>query len=170
MTARWIAALAALAALAATPWLVAQDATPARATPGRFASPPVPIDLSGYTGTLDTWTGTLYLAQGEPGTGSAIVLDLPNAQATIKPLAKDMSAGGVVVLPPVPNPAGTGAPAFAWAPVRERALAVLDTRSGVHYLLEGKIEPGETPHVHRTDLRLSTRSTRELRIARPEGK
>jgi hypothetical protein len=135
---------------------------PFRPTAGRYA----PGGLEGGAlCALDTWTGRLHVAPAGAAFGEGVkawVVDLAEAQLWERPLARDVSAGHT--LPhgmPLPG-TGAGAPVFEWHPVDGRPGA-LDTRTGAHYAVEGPVGPGCS--VVRTDLRLLTRSVRQVRTA-----
>jgi hypothetical protein len=130
---------------------------PPRGGPGRFASPPSPLDLYAV---LDTYTGVIYLAKGTAGAGEQYVLDLPNHRLVKHALAKDVT-GGTMVLPVLPNPAGAATPVFGWSQVKGESYAIVDTRNGIVLAVVGTLEAGE---VHRYDVRNATHSKHELKV------
>lgn len=140
----------------------AQQPAPFRPTAGRFV--PGPLE-GGPLCVLDTWTGRLHLAPVGAAFGDPVkawVVDLPEASLWERPLARDVSAGHVLQHGmPLPG-VGAGAAVFAWQPVGDQPGA-LDTRTGAHYALAGTVGPGCT--IVRTDLRMLTRSVREVRTA-----
>jgi hypothetical protein len=132
-----------------------------RPTAGRF----VPGVLAGgVCWSLDTWTGRVHAAPaGAPGEGAkAWVVDPAEGLLWERPFARDVS-GGHVLQHGLPLPGiGAGAPVFEWHPI-EGTPGVLDTRTGVHYLVRGSLADKVT--IVRTDLRMLTRSEREARTA-----
>jgi hypothetical protein len=140
---------------------------PFRPTAGRFEPGPL-LQHDGLLCVLDTWTGRVHAAppSAEPAEGvKAWVVDLPEAAMWERPLARDVSAGHVLQHGLPLAGTGAGAPVFAWQSVPYRAghaPGIVDTRTGVHYhLVDGKVGPG--CKVMRTDLRMLTRSVREVR-------
>lgn len=153
-------ALAVAALLHAPSPTAAQQPPPFRAVAGRFV--PGPLE-SGPLCVLDTWTGRLHVAPTGAALGDGVkawVVDLPEACMWERPLAKDVSAGHVLQHGLPLSGVGAGAAVFAWHPV-DGQPAALDTRTGAHYAIAGPIGPGCT--IVRTDLRLLTRSVREVR-------
>lgn len=135
---------------------------PFRPAAGRYEAGPLE---GGRLCVLDTWTGRLHVAPAGAAFGDSVkawVVDLPQALLWERPLARDVSAGHT--LPhgmPLPG-TGAGASVFAWHPV-DGLPGALDTRTGAHYVVAGEVGPGCS--VVRTDLRLLTRSVREVRSA-----
>lgn len=142
---------------------------PFRPAAGRFAPGPL-LEDGGLLCVLDTWTGRVHAAPvaTEPAEGvKAWVVDLPEAQMWERPLARDVSAGHVLQHGLPLSGTGAGAPVFAWQPVPHASghgPGIVDTRTGVHYsVVGGRLGPG--CKVMRTDLRMLTRSVREVRTA-----
>lgn len=146
-----------------------QPQQPFRPAAGRFQPGPLlQADASAVLCVLDTWTGRVHAAplKTEPADGvKAWVIDLPEAAMWERPLARDVSAGHVLQHGLPLSGTGAGAPVFAWQPVPHaagHAPGVVDTRTGVHYhLVDGKVGAG--CRVMRTDLRMLSRSVREVR-------
>jgi hypothetical protein len=149
--------LLGLAAGAARPGAAQQADPPYRPVAGRYLPAPLP---GGRLAVLDSYTGRVQLAPaGDAIGGDAWVIDVELAVRWKRPLARDVS-GGVVLQHGLPLAGvGAGAPVFAWQPDGE-APGVLDTRTGAHHLILGDIA-GEC-RIVRTDLRLLTRSVREV--------
>jgi hypothetical protein len=148
----------ALLVVALRPGAAQQE--PFRPTAGRF----VPGALEGgLLCVVDAYTGRLHLAPTGEAHGEAVkawVVDLPEALMWERPLARDVSAN-IPMQHPLPlSGTGAGAPVFQWHP-SAGAPGVLDTRSGAHYVLQGA--PGPGCRVVRTDLRMISRSVREVR-------
>lgn len=136
---------------------------PFRPSPGRYSACALAGDERVLV--LDTWTGRLHAAPPGAALGEGVkawVVDLPEALAWERPLARDVSGGHTLQHGLPLAGTGAGAPVFEWHPVGGRPGA-LDTRAGVHYAVEGALGPGGS--VVRTDLRLLSRSVRPLRTA-----
>lgn len=144
---------------------------PFRPVAGRFEPGPL-LQPDVLLCVLDTWTGRVHIAPltTEPADGvKAWVVDLPEAQLWERPLARDVSAGHVLQHGLPLSGIGAGAPVFAWASVPNtsgngQTPGILDTRTGAHYyLVDGKVGAGAK--VLRTDLRMLSRSVREVKTA-----
>jgi hypothetical protein len=156
-------AFVALAALlhGTTPIAAQQPGPPPfRPTAGRFVPGPL---ASGPLCVLDTWTGRIHVAPAGAAFGDGVkawVVDLAEASLWERPLARDVSAGHVLQHGMPLSGVGAGAAVFAWHTV-DGQPAALDTRTGAHYAIVGPIGPGCS--IVRTDLRMLTRSVREVR-------
>lgn len=135
-------------------------AQPFRPVAGRFAPGPLAGEV---TWVVDTWTGRLHAAMPGQGEGvKAWVVDPAEGLLWERPLARDVSAGHVLQHGMPLSGVGAGAPVFEWQPMGAQP-GVLDTRTGVHHLVLGVGGPKVT--IIRTDLRMLTRSEREVRTA-----
>lgn len=159
----WFGLALALAALlhGTTPSAAQQPGPPPfRAVAGRFV--PGPLE-DGPLCVLDTWTGRVHVAPKGAALGDGVkawVVDVAEATLWERPLARDVSAGHVLPHGLPVSGQGAGAAVFAWHPVDAQPGA-LDTRTGAHYVISGAVGPGCS--IVRTDLRLLTRSIREVR-------
>jgi hypothetical protein len=142
----------------------AQQAQGALDRPGRFAPAPAGAELPALW-VLDTWTGRVSTAEVSvdgAADGQAAIVDLPEGVRWVRPLARDVSAGRVLPHGLAPLGVGAGVPVFAWQPAAGRP-GIVDTRTGVHYLLSAADPTAGDLKVIRTDLRTLTRSTRDVR-------
>jgi hypothetical protein len=159
-----LAFVALVAALALAPFALTTRAQEGHVG-SHYGPPPDPIDVDGkaWVAALDEVTGVITLAQGEPGSGQVVVLDLAGARAGVRPLSKDV--GGGVVPVPFPIPPAMGPVVWTWAPVKGHPLGILNTTSGQHHVLDGS--PTDGGKVWSTNLRWSaTRASRDLQVAR----
>lgn len=153
---RWVVVLVATAVIVYGQGWAQQGGRGFQAQPQRFQ----PGQVGGKLACLDTYTGRLHVTPAGEGLGAeAVIVDLPRASMWRRPLARDVS-GGRVLEHGIPSGNGAGATVFTWHP-NEGVPGVLDTRSGVHYALQGEVGP--QGKVVRTDLRLLTRSVREVK-------
>ena len=150
----WAVALAAAVILYGQGW--AQQGGSFQPRAQRFE----PAQVDGKLACLDTYTGRLHVTPAGEGLGEeALVVDLPEACMWRRPLARDVS-GGNVLAHGIPSGDGAGAVVYTWH-AAGGVPGVLDTRTGVHYALQGELGP--QGKVVRTDLRLLTRSVREVK-------
>jgi hypothetical protein len=153
-----------VAALMTRPGAAQQaDPPPFRPVPGRY----LPAPLGGHLAVLDAYTGRVHFApEGEAIAGDAWVIDVEAAQRWRRPLSRDVSSGQVLQHGLPLAGTGAGSAVFAWQPAGDTP-GVLDTRTGAHYLILGDVA-GDC-RIVRTDLRLLTRSVRQVPAAGHSG-